>query len=339
MKKFICSVLSVLLLCAMAAANGKSDGDSGVASDNQKITLKWASVHPPIHPASQMMARIAEEISEKTNGRIEIKCFPGSQLGGSKDLIRAVQKGDIDMVSEGAANFGQYVPSATIAEAPYIWRSIGHLESALNGAFGQKINEALVGESGMRMLGAMYYGTRHLSTSTKAIHSVADCAGMNIRVPENDLFVAMAHAWGSNSKPITFSELYLALQYNIVDGQENPLPTDKNAKFYEVTKSITLTNHVVDSVWPAINEKKWQSLTKEQQGWIMEGVKAGTEFCDSTNRAAEAELIDFFKSEGLKVYEADLDAFSKEVLDKYLASDYAKSWDRDLFDKVQAAGN
>ena len=203
MKKFICTVLSVLLLCAMAAANGKSDGDSDTASDNQKITLKWASVHPPIHPASQMMARIAEEISEKTNGRIEIKCFPGSQLGGSKDLIRAVQKGDIDMVSEGAANFGQYVPSATIAEAPYIWRSIGHLESALNGAFGQKINEALVGESGMRMLGAMYYGTRHLSTSTKAVHSVADCAGMNIRVPENDLFVAMAHAWGSNSKPIT----------------------------------------------------------------------------------------------------------------------------------------
>ena len=155
MKKFICTVLSVLLLCAMAAANGKSDGDSDTASDNQKITLKWASVHPPIHPASQMMARIAEEISEKTNGRIEIKCFPGSQLGGSKDLIRAVQKGDIDMVSEGAANFGQYVPSATIAEAPYIWRSIGHLESALNGAFGQKINEALVRESGMRMLGAM----------------------------------------------------------------------------------------------------------------------------------------------------------------------------------------
>ena len=335
MKKFICTVLSVLLLCAMAAANGKSDGDSDVTSDNQKITLKWASVHPPIHPASQMMARIAEEISEKTNGRIEIKCFPGSQLGGSKDLIRAVQKGDIDMVSEGAANFGQYVPSATIAEAPYIWRSIGHLESALNGAFGQKINEALVRESGMRMLGAMYYGTRHLSTSTKAIHSVADCAGMNIRVPENDLFVAMAHAWGSNSKPITFSELYLALQYNIVDGQENPLPTFASAKLQEVQKYVILTGHVMTPALVVINEAAWQKLEAADREILKASLAKNIEWQNDEIVKQENELIASLKAQGITVITPDVESFRVATL-KTLPPLFEAKWGKGTWESIQA---
>ena len=334
MKKFICTVLSVLLLCTMAAANGKSDGDSDVVSENQKITLKWASVHPAEHPASQMMARIAEEISEKTDGRIEIKCFPGSQLGGSKDLIRAVQKGDIDMVSEGAANFGQYVPSATIAEAPYIWRSIGHLESALNGAFGQKINEALVGESGMRMLGAMYYGTRHLSTSTKAVHSVSDCAGMNIRVPENDLFVAMAHAWGSNSKPITFSELYLALQYNIVDGQENPLPTFASAKLQEVQKYVILTGHVMTPALVVINEATWQKLEAADREIIKASLAKNIEWQNNEIVKQEKELIAALEAQGITVITPDVESFRVATL-KTLPPMFEAKWGKGTWESIQ----
>ncbi len=143
---------------------------------------------------------------------------------------------------------------------------------------------------------------------------------------------------GANPTPISFSELYMALQTKTVDGQDNPLPSTKNAKFYEVTKSITITNHLVDSVWPAINEAKWQSLTAQQKAWVMEGVKAGIEYCDTTNLKAEAELVEFFKNAGLKVYYADLNAFADHVLAQYLASPYAKSWDKAMFDKVVAAG-
>jgi TRAP-type C4-dicarboxylate transport system substrate-binding protein len=131
----------------------------------------------------------------------------------------------------------------------------------------------------------------------------------------------------------------MALQTKTIDGQDNPLPTNKNAKFYEVTKSITITNHVVDSVWPAINEAKWQSLTQQQKEWVMEGVRAGIKYCDETNLKAEAELVQFFKDEGLKVYDANLKAFSSHVLDLYLNSDYAKTWDLDLFKKVQDMAN
>jgi TRAP-type C4-dicarboxylate transport system substrate-binding protein len=106
-----------------------------------------------------------------------------------------------------------------------------------------------------------------------------------------------------------------------------------------VTKSLTITNHVVDSIWPTINEKKWQSLTAQQKDWVMQGVRAGIKHCDETNRKAEAELVQFFKNQGQKVYEADLKAFSSHVLDQYLKSDLAKSWDLNLFKKVQDAAN
>ena len=334
MKKLIASFLSVLLLSVTAEAKGKSD-NSSVAAENQKIIIKWASVHPLEHPASQMMIRIAEEVSEKTNGLVEIKCFPGSQLGGSRDLIHAVQKGDIDMVSEGAANFGQYVSSATIAEAPYIWRSIEHLEAALNGEFGRKINEALISESGMRMLGAMYYGTRHLSTSTKAVHSVADCAGMNIRVPENDLFVAMAHAWGSNSKPITFSELYLALQYNIVDGQENPLPTFASAKLQEVQKYVILTGHVMTPALIVINETVWQKLDAVNQEIVKTSLAANIKWQNDEIVRQENELIATLKAQGITVITPDIESFRVATL-KTIPPMFEAKWGKGTWESIQS---
>ena len=103
MKKLICAAATVLLICGIAAASGGSDGSN--AATGQKVTIKWASVHPPAHPASQTMMRVAEEVSKQTNGRVEIKGFPGGALGGSMDLIQGTQTGIVDMVSEGAANF------------------------------------------------------------------------------------------------------------------------------------------------------------------------------------------------------------------------------------------
>ena len=131
----------------------------------------------------------------------------------------------------------------------------------------------------------------------------------------------------------------MALQTRTVDGQDNPLPTNKNANFYEVTKSISITNHVVDSVWPIINEAKWQSFTAQQKDWIMQGIRAGIKHCDETNLKAEMELVQFFKDKGLKVYNADIKSFSAHVLDQYLKSDFAKSWDLNLFKQVQDAAN
>ena len=333
MKKILGMTLAALALLSVIFTGCRPQ-------EKKTVELTYTMTAVPTDAHTKAMMVFKETVEKLSGGTIKVLTYDSASLFKQEQELSAVKTGQADMTATAAAWLTDGSPWVSMFTAGYIFKSYDHMTKVMNGPIGQEVFDRIAKEQGIRPLGAQYLGTRQMNmVEDKAIRTPADLKGVKLRMPNSDSWIFLGKALGANPTPVSFSELYMALQTKTVDGQENPLPTDKNAKFYEVTKSITITNHVVDSVWPAINEKKWQSLTKEQQGWIMEGVKAGIEFCDKTNRAAEAELIDFFKSEGLKVYEADLDTFSKEVLGKYLASDYAKSWDRDLFDKVQAAGN
>src|SRR6186713_2792967 len=102
----------------------------------QQVTIRWGDVVAGAHPSVQMIDRIAAEVKEKSGGRIVIQSFPGGQLGGSRDMIDAVANGAQQMVTEGAANFGAWVPAISVVEAPYIWRDAAHLDKAMNGPIG-----------------------------------------------------------------------------------------------------------------------------------------------------------------------------------------------------------
>jgi tripartite ATP-independent transporter DctP family solute receptor len=211
----------------------------------QQVTIRWGDVVGGTHPSVQMIDRIAAEAKDKSGGRIVIQSFAGGQLGSSRDMIDAVANGVQQIVTEGAANFGAWVPSTSVVEATNIWRDAAHLDKAMNGPIGEQFNETLVKARGMRILGTTYYGTRHITTTAKAVKTPADMAGFKLRVPENDVFKAMAEAWGAKPTPMNFGELYLALKQGAVDGQENPLPTIKSGKFDEVQKCLVLSAHII----------------------------------------------------------------------------------------------
>ncbi|MDR1904086.1 MAG: TRAP transporter substrate-binding protein DctP, partial [Treponema sp.] len=130
--------------------------------EQQKIVLRWGSVHAESTITTQMMRRIIAEVNSQTGGRVEIQGFPNSTLGGSRDLVEGVQAGIVEMISEGPAQFGSWIPMATIAEAPYIYRDVAHMNKALNGPFGDRINEEFL-KKNVRLLGGFYYGTRQLT--------------------------------------------------------------------------------------------------------------------------------------------------------------------------------
>jgi TRAP-type C4-dicarboxylate transport system substrate-binding protein len=143
---------------------------------------------------------------------------------------------------------------------------------------------------------------------------------------------------GANPTPMAFGEVYMGLKTGVVDGQDNPLPTDKNAKFYEVTKYIVLTDHVVDQVWPTINEKKWQSLTAQQKSWVVAALEKARAHCDKTNLDNEADILDFFREQGLIVIEnPDKAAFAAYAKNFYLTEgkDISKDWDMALYEEIQ----
>ena len=333
MKRLLLSLVIVLLATSMAFAAGA--GETGAA---KPVELVYTMTAVPTDAHAGAMMVFKETVERLSGGQIKVLTYDSASLFKQEQEVTAVKSGQADITATAASWLTDGSPWVSMFTAGYIFQSYDHMTSVLNGEVGEVVFERIAKEQGIRPLGAQYLGTRQINlVEDRHIKTPADLKGVNLRMPNSDAWLFLGRALGANPTPISFSELYMALQTGTVDGQDNPLPTDKNAKFYEVTKSITLTNHLVDSVWPTINEAKWQSLTEQQKAWVMEGVKAGIEYCDKTNLKAEAELVAFFKSEGLSVYEADVEAFASHVLAQYLDSDFSKTWDLDLFEKVQAA--
>ena len=136
------------------------------------------------------------------------------------------------------------------------------------------------------------------------------------------------------STPMAFSEVYTGLNTGAIDGQDNPLPTVVDKKFYEVTKQIVLTSHLVDLNYIAISTKVWDKLTPEQQATVQAAANEAAEYGRQKQLALEAELVIFLKEKGLKVYEPNVDAFRKHAQEMYLKSEFAKSWPKGLLEKI-----
>ena len=301
----------------------------------QQVTVRWGDVVPASHPSAQMVERIANDVKAKSSGRIVVQSFPGGQLGSSRDMIEAVANGTQQIVLEGAANFGAWVPSISVVESPYIWRDAEHLVKAMGGPVGRAFNNELVEKRGMRILGTTYYGTRHLTTTSKAVRTPADLAGFKLRVPENDVFKAMAEAWGAKPTPMNFGELYLALKQGAVDGQENPLPTIKSGKFDEVQKYLVLTGHIITPRLVVVNEKFWQSLKADDQKILQDAVSAGIAWQNAELAKQERELVDAMKASGMTVIDVDVEAFRKPVVASVVPK-FESRWGKGTYQQLQA---
>jgi tripartite ATP-independent transporter DctP family solute receptor len=301
----------------------------------QTTVLRWSTVLAPTHPQAIMMERIAKQVKDETAGAIEIQLFPGGQLGSSRDTVESVSSGAIQIVDEGAAIFGQFVPQISIIEAPYIWRDAQHMRKVLASPIMDELSQLLVEKRGMRIIGATNYGKRHVTTGNKAIKAVGDMNGFKLRIPEVDTYRAMAEAWGARPTPLNFGELYLALSQGAVDGQENPLPTIQSAKFYEVQKYLVLTGHIITPRPIAVNEKTWQSIGEKSRAVIKKSIEIHSAWQDNEILSQEAGLADTFKKGGMTVIEPDVEGFRKPVL-AAVPQKFEGRWGKGLWERIQA---
>ncbi len=301
----------------------------------QALVLRWADGQPATHPSPQSAVKAGAEIKEKTGGRIDVQSFPNGQLGSSRDMVESVASGALTMVTEGAAQLGQFVPQLSIIEAPYIWKDAAHMTRALKSPLIDELNKVLVEKRGMRMIGVNYYGVRHLTSGKKPINSVEDMKGFKLRVPEVDPFRAMAEAWGARPTPLNFSELYLALSQGAVDGQENPLPTIASAKLAEVQKYLVLTAHIITPRLVIVNEAAWQKIPQADRAVIVAAVDKAAAWQDNEILEQEKSLADSLGKQGMTVTTPDNEAFRKPVLATVPAK-FESKWGKGLWDRIQA---
>lgn len=250
---------------------------------------------------------MGETLTEVSGGEMTLTIFPSSQLGDFRAMVAQVQAGELDMVTTGYPDMSYVIPELNLIGAPYVADDFGHLEEIVAGPWGQEMDAAFI-DQGIRMLDLWYYGTRQ-TTSNRAIESMADMQGLRMRTPNVPFLIAYAENVGATPAPVAFAEVYLALQTNQVDAQENPLPTIEAMRFDEVQSHIAITNHFIASIAMMISDELWGSLTEEEQGWIMTAVEAGGEVNDSRTVNAEAELLATFEGRGLSVTRPDLAPF------------------------------
>jgi tripartite ATP-independent transporter DctP family solute receptor len=251
--------------------------------------------------------------------------------------LEAISRGNLEMSIASAQELANFFPEFSVFSAGYLHRDAAHQVAVFNDPLMQPFKDKVEAELGVKLLTVMYLGRRQINLRTdKEVKTPADLAGIKLRMPPSDAWMFLGTALGANPVPVPFAELYTALQTGAVDGQDNPLPTVMDAKFYEVTKQIVLTSHLVDLNYLTLSKKVWDSLSPENQAKLQKAADDAADFGRQNQLAKEAELVEGLKAKGLKIYEPDLNAFRTTVQKAYLDSDFSKAWPDGIVDKINA---
>ncbi|MBV8526135.1 MAG: TRAP transporter substrate-binding protein [Acetobacteraceae bacterium] len=205
---------------------------------------------PTAHPLNTRMQQAADQIKHDTEGKLEITIFPDGQLGSDPEMFSQLRSGALEFFSLSGANvLSGMVPKGAISGVGFAFKTPEQVFSAMDGELGAYIR-ALIRKAGIEVLDKIWdNGFRQITTSDKPIQGPADLRNMKIRVPPGRLWVSLFQALSAAPTPISFNEVYSALQTKMVQGQENPLVVVDVAKLYEVQKFCSLTNHMWDGYW------------------------------------------------------------------------------------------
>ena len=263
----------------------------------------------------------AKEVKDKSAGKIEISIYPSAQLGDDRVMMKQLKDGALDFTLGESARFQIFYPEAEIFALPYMIPNFEFSKKALlETQFGKNLIAKVDKELGMKLLSVAYNGTRQ-TTSNRPINSIADMKGLKLRVPNAATNLAFAKYVGASPTPMAFSEVYLALQTNSVDGQENPLPTIQAQKFYEVQKYLALTNHILNDQLYLVSHETLDELPDDLQKIVEDAAVKTAEYHTKLFKDGEKELIAFFKEKGVTVTEPDSAPFKaalKPYYDEYL---------------------
>lgn len=300
-----------------------------------QTTFRLAHIYDPSHAWSRGADMAAELVEERTNGQIKIETYPASQLGTEEQITEAAIFGSIDIVISGAGQIGNLFKPINVLEMPYTFENNDHVLRFAKSEIGQQMFSDLEQEFSLKVLAAMPYGTRQL-TSNKPINTPADLEGFKLRVAEQQVSLEYAKAMGADPTPIAFQEVYMALQQGVVDGQENPLPTIQAMKFYEVQDYINLTSHVINCGTFVMNGDKFNGLSEEHQKIMLDAFAEAAEFITEDINESEKKLGAFFEEEGCTLVEPNIEAFREATKD--MPSKFSKWWIRygeDLHSRIQ----
>ena len=325
---------------AVLAATAALAVTSGSAFAQDKVQLRLSAVNSE---TDQRAVAMTEVFGPAVADFADFEPHWNGTLFAQGSELEAIASGDLEMSITAAQELATFFPDWSIFAAGYVMQDADHQVAVFNDPVMDPFKQEVRDQLGVHLLAPMYLGRRHVNLRQTReeidVQTPADLNGVNLRMPGTDAWQFLGRALGANPTPMAFSEVYTALQTGAVDGQDNPLPTVVDSKFYEVTNQIALTSHLVDWNFIAVSAELFDSLPAEQQEALtsaaVEAAKSGRE----AQLALEEEQVSFLREQGMEIYEPDVAAFREAVQSAYLESDYSSAWPEGVLEAVNALGN
>ena len=315
-----------LILLGAPAALAQSPG---------KVLLRISTPAVPDDWHAKMWTVFKDSLDKSSPNQFDTQINLNASLFKQGTEPAAMARGNLELSAISAFDMAKLVPEFSIFTAGYVVRDPAHQQKVFNGPIGEGLFKTVSEKMDVTILSTAYLGTRQVNLrETRNVKTPADLKGIKLRMPGTKEWLFLGEALGATATPLAFGEVYLGLKTGTIDGQDNPLPTVRAAKFYEVTKQLVLTNHLVDSIFIAIANKTWNALTPAQKQNVKAAAQAAAQFNNENRIKEEGQIVDFFKQQGLQVTTPDLEAFRKSVQDTYAKSDYAKVWPAGMLERI-----
>ncbi len=303
-----------LLIASLLAAT------SAVHAQSIKMTLgHGTAIDNPRHTASQ---KFAEVVKAKSNGRIEVTVAPASQLGDDAAMVTALRTGALDMSANSQGAVANAVPEYAAFGLPFLFPSQAQAWKVMDGPAGKELAEKSA-EKGLVVLGYWDNGIRHMSNSKRPLLKPEDLKGLKMRTPPDTVTVDIMQSVGAEAQQIKWSELYVALQQGVVDGQENPLVNVQAGKLYEVQKFISLTGHKYEMTPFLIGKRSWDKLSDGDKKLVQEAATEATALQRKLAQESDEKMLTELRAKGMQIDKVDQRPFEKAtapVLAKWEAS-------------------
>ena len=301
--KNICLLAAVLLLAACSEQ-----------SDVRKIKL--AHGLNPQHSVHKAMVYMAQRVAEKSGGQLELEIYHSGQLGSESECLELLQIGSLGITKVSTGVMESFAPSYKVLGLPYIFRSKEHMFAVEDGAIGKKILKD--GEQAW-LRGLCFYdaGSRSFYTKDRPIKEPEDLEGLKIRVMKSITANKMVNAMGGAPMPISWGELYTALQQGVVDGAENNPPSFYLSKHYEVCKFYSLNEHTSVPDVLVMSTHVWNSLSEQEQQWLQEAANESVPVQRQLWEESEQEALEAVKAAGVEVIKPEKNPFAEKVTSVY----------------------
>ncbi len=325
MKRSISILMILALVVSFAFAQGQGESDV--------IKLRAAHSMPTSYHYHDGMVKFAEEAARLSDGRIQIEVFPAAQLGEEVSTMEQCKQGAIDIVLTGVSD--SFVPETGVFILPFLFKDGAAADKVLNGPIGQEVYSGF-SDHNMKVLSVWENGFRQITNNIRPINKVEDLQGLKIRTPQSPVWMSTMKALGGSPTPMPFAEVATAVVQGLVDGQENAILHIKANKTYEIQKHLAVVSYMYGAAPLLINEDVFNGLSKEDQDILLQAAEVANKHMRAVAAAAEADALEFFKSEGLTITYPDLSGFKARVQPLY-EGEWADKFGADLLKAIADA--